>query len=212
MPVLPGGRVLVKAMSDQVLDQSTALLEQFANREYEHGWSTDIESDTFPIGLNEDVVRAISAKKGEPGWLLDWRLKAYRHLLTLKEPTWPNVEYKPVDLQSISYYSAPKKKPVLNSLDEADPELLRTFEKLGIPVSEQKVLLNVKGAAASAADAGPDTRPPAHTSAPPPPPRARPPRERAEGPPDREGCRRQRRRRPPADHRPPERRRPPGAG
>lgn len=140
-------------MSEQVIDQSTALLEQFANREYEHGWSADFEADTLPVGLNEDVVRAISLKKGEPEWMLDWRLKAYKHFLTLKEPTWPNVHYKPVDLQTISFYSAPKKKPVLNSLEEADPEVLRVFEKLGIPVSEQKVLLNVKGAAASAADA-----------------------------------------------------------
>jgi Fe-S cluster assembly protein SufB len=139
-------------MSEQVLDQSTALLEQFANREYEHGWTTDIESDTFEPGLSEDVVRRISAKKGEPQWLLDWRLKAYRQLLTMKEPKWPNVSYEPIDLQSISYYSAPKKKPVLNSLEEADPELLRTFQKLGIPVEEQKVLLNVKGAAATPAD------------------------------------------------------------
>ncbi|MCC7229435.1 MAG: Fe-S cluster assembly protein SufB [Fimbriimonadaceae bacterium] len=140
-------------MSEQILDKSTELLEQFANREYEHGWSADIESDTLPPGLNEDVIRAISAKKGEPQWLLDWRLKAYAHFLTMKEPKWPNVHYEPVDLQSISYYSAPKKKPVLNSLDDADPEILRTFQKLGIPVEEQKVLLNVKGAAASAADA-----------------------------------------------------------
>ncbi|AIE85752.1 Fe-S cluster assembly protein SufB [Fimbriimonas ginsengisoli] len=140
-------------MSEQVLDESTALLESFANREYEHGWSTDIESDTLPPGLNEDVVRVISAKKEEPQWLLDWRLKAYRHLLTMKEPKWPNVKYPPIDLNSISYYSAPKKKPVLDSLEDADPEILRTFQKLGIPVEEQKVLLNVKGAAASAADA-----------------------------------------------------------
>ena len=140
-------------MSEKVLDESTALLEQFANREYEHGWTSDIESDTFEPGLSEDVVRRISAKKNEPQWLLDWRLKAYRHLLTLKPPTWPNVHYTPTDLQSIAYYSAPKLKPLLNSLDEADPEILRVFEKLGIPVSEQKVLLNVKGAAPSAADA-----------------------------------------------------------
>lgn len=137
----------------ETLDASTALLEQFANREYEHGWSVDIEADQFEPGLSEDVVRALSAKKNEPEWLLDWRLKAYKHLLTLKEPTWPNVHYTKIDLQDIIYYSAPKKKPVLNSLDEADPELLRTFEKLGIPVSEQKVLLNVKGAAESPADA-----------------------------------------------------------
>ncbi|RYG41324.1 hypothetical protein EON79_21000, partial [bacterium] len=133
-------------MSETTLDASTALLDQFATREYPHGWSTDIESDTFEIGLSEDVVRRISAKKEEPQWLLDWRLKAYRHLLTMKEPAWPNVGYQPVDLQSIAYYSAPKMKPRLNSLDEADPELLRTFQKLGIPVSEQRVLLNVQGA------------------------------------------------------------------
>ena len=153
MRVLPGGRNLKPNMSEQVVDKSTELLEQFANREYEHGWSAEIEADTLPIGLNEDTVRAISAKKNEPQWLLDWRLKAYRHFLTMKEPTWPNVHYKPVDLQSISYYSAPKKKPLLNSLEDADPEILRTFQKLGIPVEEQKVLLNVKGHAASAADA-----------------------------------------------------------
>jgi len=140
-------------MSEQVIDQSTALLENFANREYEHGWSTDIESDTFAPGLNEDVVRAISAKKEEPQWLLDWRLKAYRHFLTMKPPKWPNVTYEEINLQEIAYYSAPRMKPVLDSLEDADPELLRTFQKLGIPVEEQKVLLNVKGAAASAADA-----------------------------------------------------------
>ncbi len=130
-----------------------ALLEQFANREYQHGWSVDLETETLPPGLSEEVVRFISAKKEEPEWLLDWRLKAYRHLQTLKEPTWPNVKYAPVDLQDIIYYSAPKNKPQLNSLEDADPEILKTFEKLGIPISEQKVLLNVKDAAASPADA-----------------------------------------------------------
>ncbi len=152
MPVLPGGRSSISHMNE-TLDQSTALLEQFANREYEHGWVSDIESDTFAPGLNEDVVRRISAKKEEPQWLLDWRLKALRHFLTMKEPKWPNVSYEPVDLQSISYYSAPKMKPILDSLEDADPEILRTFQKLGIPIEEQKVLLNVKGAAPSAADA-----------------------------------------------------------
>jgi Fe-S cluster assembly protein SufB len=140
-------------MSDSVQDESTALLEQFATRDYEHGWSVQIDSDTLPPGLNEDVVRVISGKKGEPEWLLEWRLKAFRHFQTLTPPTWPNVHYAPVDLQSISYYSAPKRKPTLNSLDDADPELLRTFEKLGIPVEEQKVLLNVKGAPETAAEA-----------------------------------------------------------
>jgi Fe-S cluster assembly protein SufB len=140
-------------MSEQVLDESTALLETFANKEYEHGWSTDIDSDTLPPGLNESVVRVISAKKEEPQWLLDWRLKAFRHLGTMKMPEWPNVTYPPIDLQDISYYSAPRMKPLLDSLEDADPEILKTFQKLGIPIEEQKVLLNVKGAAASAADA-----------------------------------------------------------
>ncbi len=140
-------------MSEQVLDQSTQLLEQFANREYEHGWSADVEADQLPPGLNEDVVRTISAKKNEPQWLLDWRLKAYRHFLTMKEPDWPNVHYTKPNLQEIIFYSAPKMKPILDSLEDADPEILRTFQKLGIPIEEQKVLLNVKGAAGSAADA-----------------------------------------------------------
>ena len=116
-------------MSEKVLDESTALLEQFANRDYEHGWKTDLETETIEPGLSEETVRRISAKKNEPQWLLDWRLKAYKHFLTMKEPKWPNVHYTPVDLQSISYYSAPRKKPVLNSLDEADPEILKTFQK-----------------------------------------------------------------------------------
>jgi len=140
-------------MSENAIDQSTALLEQFANKDYEHGWSSDVESDAFEPGLTEDVVRRISAKKEEPEWLLEWRLKAYRHFLTMKVPKWPNVHYPPIDFQDIIYYSAPKLRPTLNSLDDADPEILKTFQKLGIPVEEQKVLLNVKGAAASAADA-----------------------------------------------------------
>lgn len=151
--MLPGGSFTEKNMSEKVLDESTALLEQFANRDYEHGWATDLEADQFEPGLNEDVIRRLSAKKNEPQWLLDWRLKAYAHLQKMKPPKWPNVAYEATDLQSIAYYSAPKALPQLNSLDEADPELLRTFEKLGIPIDEQKVLLNVKGAAASAADA-----------------------------------------------------------
>ncbi len=151
--MLPGGCDAGEKLSEQVIDQSTALLESFANREYEHGWVTDIESDTLPPGLNEGTIRAISAKKEEPGWLLEWRLKAYRHFLGMKAPKWPNVHYEEIDLQSISYYSAPKLKPVLDSLEDADPELLRTFQKLGISVEEQKVLLNVRGAAVSPADA-----------------------------------------------------------
>lgn len=135
------------------VDESTAILEDWATRDYKYGFVSNVEADTLPPGLNEDVIRALSAKKEEPEWLLEWRLKAYRHFLTMEQPKWQNVHFQPVDLQSISYYSAPKKKPVLDSLEDADPELLRTFEKLGIPLEEQKVLLNVKGAAESAADA-----------------------------------------------------------
>ncbi|MHB8637063.1 MAG: Fe-S cluster assembly protein SufB [Fimbriimonadaceae bacterium] len=134
----------------ETIDQSTALLEEFANRSYEQGFSVDLEVDQLEPGLTEDVVRTISAKKDEPEWMLEWRLKAYRHFLTMKEPHWPNVKYPPIDLQDIIFYSAPRMKPVLNSLDDADPEILRTFQKLGIPVEEQKVLLNVKGAASLA--------------------------------------------------------------
>jgi len=122
---------------------STETIEQLATREYKYGFFTDIESETLPPGLNEDVVRAISAKKQEPEWLLDFRLKSYRAWLTMKEPTWHNVHYDPIDYQSISYYSAPKKKPQLASMDEVDPELRTTFEKLGIPLEEQKLLAGV---------------------------------------------------------------------
>ncbi|HCE00341.1 MAG TPA: Fe-S cluster assembly protein SufB, partial [Armatimonadetes bacterium] len=122
---------------------SNEILEQFANREYKWGFVSDVESESLPPGLNEQVVRTISEKKGEPDWMLEWRLKALRHLARMQEPSWPNVRYTPVDLQSIVYYSAPKKRPKLNSLDEADPELIRTFEKLGIPLDEQKILAGV---------------------------------------------------------------------
>jgi len=122
---------------------SNEILEQFANREYKWGFVSDVESESLPPGLNEQVVRTISEKKGEPDWMLEWRLKALRHLARMQEPSWPNVRYTPVDLQSIVYYSAPKKRPKLNSLDEADPELIRTFEKLGIPLEEQKILAGV---------------------------------------------------------------------
>jgi len=126
-----------------VAEDSDALLERWADREYKEGFVTDIESDTFEPGLNEDVIRRLSAIKGEPEWMLEMRLKAFKHLQTLTEPTWPNVVYPQVDLQSIAYYSAPKKKPLLNSMDEVDPELVRTFEKLGIPLHEQMALAGV---------------------------------------------------------------------
>ncbi|NBO90756.1 MAG: Fe-S cluster assembly protein SufB [Planctomycetia bacterium] len=122
----------------------TSTIEEFASREYEHGFVTPIEADAVPPGLNEDIIRTISAKKGEPDWLLEWRLKAYRHWLTLEEPRWwPNVTYAPIDYNKIIYYSAPKPKKVLNNLDEVDPELRKTFEKLGIPLDEQKRLSGV---------------------------------------------------------------------
>jgi len=118
--------------------------EILANREYKYGWVTDIESETIPRGLSEDTVRLISAKKEEPEWMLDFRLKAYRHWLTMEEPRhWPNVSFPEVDYQDMIYYSAPKQKATVASLDEVDPELLKTFEKLGIPLSEQKQLSGV---------------------------------------------------------------------
>src|SRR5687768_7675720 len=108
-------------------------LQELAQREYEWGFVTDIESESVPRGLTEDTVRAISAKKNEPPFLLDWRLKAFRHWQTMAEPRWwPNVSFPPIDYQDMVYYSAPKQKPKLTSLDEVDPELRKTFEKLGI--------------------------------------------------------------------------------
>jgi Fe-S cluster assembly protein SufB len=119
-------------------------IELLANQEYKYGFVTDIESDMIPRGLTEDTVRLISAKKEEPEWMLEFRLKAYRQWLKMTEPKhWPNVTYPEVDYQDIIYYSAPKRKELKKSLDEVDPELLRTFEKLGIPLTEQKQLANV---------------------------------------------------------------------
>ena len=114
-------------------------VETLVNKEYKYGFVTDIESDVAPKGLNEDIIRLISAKKGEPAWLLDWRLKAYRGWLKMTEPHWSNVKYQPIDYQAISYYSAPKTPSRLGSLDEVDPKLLETYEKLGIPLAEQKL-------------------------------------------------------------------------
>ena len=122
---------------------ATRTIEELANREYQYGFVTDVEAETVPKGLNEEVVRLISEKKREPAWLLEWRLKAYRTWLTMTEPTWQNVRYPAIDYQDIIYYSAPKKKPTLNSLDEVDPEIRATFEKLGIPLEEQKLFAGV---------------------------------------------------------------------
>ncbi|HWQ95224.1 MAG TPA: Fe-S cluster assembly protein SufB [Gammaproteobacteria bacterium] len=118
-------------------------LQNLVNQPYKHGFVTEIESDVLPKGLNEDVIRLISKKKNEPEWMLEFRLNAYRHWLTMQEPAWANVHYPKIDFQDISYYSAPKPKKKLASLDEVDPELLRTFEKLGIPLHEQKALAGV---------------------------------------------------------------------
>jgi len=126
------------------MTDSSQTLETLANSDYKYGFVTDIEQDTVPPGLNEDVIRLISAKKQEPDWLLEWRLNAYRHWLTMTEPTWARVHFPPVDYQSISYYSAPKQKgDGPKSLDEIDPELRRTYDKLGIPLAEQAVLAGV---------------------------------------------------------------------
>jgi Fe-S cluster assembly protein SufB len=123
-------------------DNSTVL--EITNREYNAGFVTDIESESIPAGLNEDVVRLISSKKSEPEWLLKWRLKAYRHWTTMTEPTWQNVHYPPIDYQSIVYYSAPRsKKKGPKSLEEVDPKLLETYEKLGIPLRERGKLAGV---------------------------------------------------------------------
>ena len=119
------------------------LKKELESKEYAYGFYTDIESDTFPIGLNEEIVRSISKRKNEPAWMTEWRLEAYETWSAMEEPDWANVDYPKPDFQGISYYSAPKKAPKYNSLDEVDPELLDTFKKLGIPVEEQKRLSGV---------------------------------------------------------------------
>ena len=116
---------------------------ELENKEYEYGFYTDIKSDTFPVGLNEDIVRAISLRKEEPQWMTDWRIEAFRAWEKMTEPEWANVQYDKPDFQAISYYSAPLSKAKYESLDEVDPELLETFKKLGISIDEQKMLSGV---------------------------------------------------------------------
>jgi Fe-S cluster assembly protein SufB len=126
------------------MSTATETIEGLVQTEYKYGFYTDVEADSAPPGLNEDIVRFISAKKNEPKFMLDWRLKAYRHWLTMKEPTWPHVHYPPIDYQASVYYSAPKKKGTgPRSLDEVDPKLLETYEKLGIPLKERERLAGV---------------------------------------------------------------------
>ena len=125
--------------------------EQLKAREYSAGFVTDIDADTLPPGLNEDVIRMISAKKSEPAWLLNWRLEAFRHWQTMNEPKWANVHHEPIDYQAISYYSAPKAADSgPESLDEVDPKLLETYAKLGIPLREQEFLAGVQNVAVDA--------------------------------------------------------------
>jgi Fe-S cluster assembly protein SufB len=132
-----------KDKKPEELSEDMKVLDDLTSSEYKWGFITDIETETAPKGLSEDVIRLISSKKHEPEWMTEWRLKSFRYWKKMEEPHWPNVQYPPIDYQDLSYYSAPKKKPQLNSLDEVDPELLKTFEKLGIPLTEQKLLTGV---------------------------------------------------------------------
>src|SRR6476660_7303813 len=126
------------------MSTATETIEGLVQKEYKYGFFTDVEADSAPPGLNEDIVRLISAKKNEPEFMLEWRLKAYRHWLTMTEPDWPEVHYGPIDYQASVYYSAPKKKgDGPKSLDEVDPKLLETYEKLGIPLRERARLAGV---------------------------------------------------------------------
>ena len=130
-------------MTDQNKLTEEELLEKVTSSDYKYGFTTDIDSDTIEKGLSEDVIRTISKKKNEPDWMLEYRLNAYKVWLEMKEPNWANITYKKPNYQDVIYYSAPKQKPVLNSLDDLDPEMKRTFDKLGISIEEQKKLANV---------------------------------------------------------------------
>src|SRR5580693_7892002 len=125
------------------MQTSTQTIEQLARQDYKFGFVTDVEQESLPPGLDEQVVRAISQKKEEPEWMLEWRLRAYRHWLTMTEPTWANIHYPPIDYQSIVYYAAPRSNANPKSLDEVDPEILKTYEKLGIPLRERELLAGV---------------------------------------------------------------------
>ena len=123
------------------IDNDKATKEMLEKEEYKYGFITEVEQDVLPIGLNEDVIKFISKKKNEPEWLLDYRLKAYKKWLTMKDPAWGKLNITPIDFNNISYFAGPKKKP--ESLDDLDPEILETYEKLGIPLEEQKMLEGV---------------------------------------------------------------------
>ena len=119
------------------MNKDNQILEEITSKEYEHGWTVDLETDTAPKGLDESTVRFISKRKNEPEWLLEWRLNAFRTWIKMKEPVWPNVKYPAINYQDIIYYSAPKQKVAPKNLEDIDPEMLRTFEKLGISLTEQ---------------------------------------------------------------------------
>ena len=126
------------------MTKDNQILEEFTSKEYEHGWSVNYEADEAPLGLNENIIQWISAKKNEPEWLLEWRLKAFRHWETMKEPTWANISYPKIDFQSVRYYSAPKQKNTSNkNINDVDPELLKIYERLGISLNEQKRLQGI---------------------------------------------------------------------
>src|SRR3954467_4609226 len=135
------------------MSENIKILEEVTGSEYKYGFETKIENDSLPKGLSEETVRFISAKKNEPEWMLEWRLKAYRAWLEMEEVTWAKLDIPPIDFQDAYYYAEPKAKPTLASLDELDPEIRRTYEKLGIPIEEQKVLAGVEGARKVAVDA-----------------------------------------------------------
>src|SRR5215213_519016 len=135
------------------MNERLSTIEETVLSDYQYGFVTNIEADEAPMGLSEDTVHFISAKKNEPSWMLEWRLKAYRHWLTMEEVTWAKLDIPPIDFQDAYYYAEPKAKPTLASLDELDPEIRRTYEKLGIPIEEQKVLAGVEGARKVAVDA-----------------------------------------------------------
>ena len=130
-------------MTEKSKDKDKNIIDDLEKNEYKYGFSSDIQSEVFPPGINEDVIRKISAIKEEPDFLLEWRLKAYRHWLTMEHPTWAHIRMEKPDFQSISYYAQPSNKSKYESLDEVDPEILSTFEKLGIPLEEQKLLAGV---------------------------------------------------------------------
>jgi Fe-S cluster assembly protein SufB len=141
-------------MSEELDTQDRAAREAAAKAaDYEHGWSAEIDTEFAPKGLDESTVRFISAKKNEPEWMLDWRLKAFRLWQDMETPDWAKLSIPPIDYQDAFYYAAPKKKPQLKSLDELDPEILEVYQKLGIPLEEQKVLAGVEGARKVAVDA-----------------------------------------------------------